>query len=87
MTGVALLHARSRSNSFFIDFLIDIYDVADEDIEYQRKCLLLTAILALAPLVADTRAMRSPAPAILHYLIAEAAISPEVSYLSTYDSL
>jgi hypothetical protein len=45
----------------------------DEDIETQRKYLLLTILLALAPLVADCGILASPTQTLVGYLLAEAA--------------
>lgn len=45
--------------------------------ECRRLCLLLEALLAVAPLVADFGTLRSPAHSIVAHLMAEAALSSD----------
>ncbi|BDA44756.1 probable serine/threonine-protein kinase par-1 at C-terminar half [Coccomyxa sp. Obi] len=45
----------------------------EESIDSQRMCLLLAALLAIAPLVAECCALRSPSSSLVSHLMAQAA--------------
>ncbi len=83
--GIGPIHRSSH-----ITWLIQkkFWAADEESADSQRMCLLLEALLAVAPLVAECAVLRSPARSLASHLIAQATPStPKVRPLAVIEDL